>query len=44
VLHVGTVTRRSVDDDDADLLQMVADRVALAVQASLSESSGTRRW
>jgi sigma-B regulation protein RsbU (phosphoserine phosphatase) len=38
VLHVGTVTRRHFDDEDADLLQMVADRVALATQASLSES------
>ena len=38
VLHVGTVTRRHFDDEDADLLQMVADRVALATQASLSET------
>ena len=38
VLHVGTVTRRHFDDEDADLLQLVADRVALATQASLSES------
>jgi phosphoserine phosphatase RsbU/P len=38
VLHVGTVTRRHFDDEDADMLQMVADRVALATQASLSES------
>jgi putative methionine-R-sulfoxide reductase with GAF domain len=38
VLHVGTVTRRHFDDEDADLLHMVADRVALATQASLSET------
>jgi serine phosphatase RsbU (regulator of sigma subunit) len=38
VLHVGTVTRRHFDAEDADLLHMVADRVALATQASLSES------
>jgi phosphoserine phosphatase RsbU/P len=38
VLHVGTVTRRRFDDEDVDLLQMVADRVALATQASLSET------
>jgi sigma-B regulation protein RsbU (phosphoserine phosphatase) len=38
VLHVGTVRRRRFDDNDVDLLQMVADRVALATQASLSES------
>jgi serine phosphatase RsbU (regulator of sigma subunit) len=38
VLHVGTVTRRHFDAEDADLLHMVADRVALATQASLSET------
>ncbi len=38
VLHVGTVSQRRFDDEDAELLQMVADRVALATQASLSET------
>jgi sigma-B regulation protein RsbU (phosphoserine phosphatase) len=38
VLHVGTVTQRRFDDEDVDLLQMVADRVALATQASLTET------
>jgi Stage II sporulation protein E (SpoIIE)/GAF domain len=37
-LHVGTVTPRRFDDEDAHLLQMVADRVALATQASPSET------
>jgi phosphoserine phosphatase RsbU/P len=38
VLHVGTVTPRHFDDEDVELLRMVADRVALATQASLSET------
>jgi serine phosphatase RsbU (regulator of sigma subunit) len=38
VLHVGTVTPRRFDDEDVELLQLVADRVALATQASLSET------
>jgi phosphoserine phosphatase RsbU/P len=38
VLHVGTVTPRRFDDEDVDLLRMVADRVALATQASLTET------
>ena len=38
VLHVGTVSQRRFDDEDAELLQLVADRVALATQASLSET------
>jgi hypothetical protein len=38
VLHVGTVTQRHFDDEDVELLRMVADRVALATQASLSET------
>ena len=38
VLHVGTVTPRHFGDEDVELLQMVADRVALATQASLSET------
>jgi putative methionine-R-sulfoxide reductase with GAF domain len=33
VLHVGTLTPRSFDDADVRLLQMVADRVALAIDA-----------
>jgi putative methionine-R-sulfoxide reductase with GAF domain len=37
VLHVGTLSTRNFTTDDADLLQIVADRVALAVQASLVE-------
>jgi phosphoserine phosphatase RsbU/P len=38
VLHVGTVSQRRFDDEDVELLQLVADRVALATQASLSET------
>ncbi len=38
VLHVGTLALRRFDAADIDLLQMVADRVALAVQASLSDT------
>jgi putative methionine-R-sulfoxide reductase with GAF domain len=38
VLHVGTVTPRHFGDEDVELLQMVADRVALATKASLSET------
>ena len=37
VLHVGTLVPRHFGDADVDLLQMVADRVALATQARLSE-------
>jgi putative methionine-R-sulfoxide reductase with GAF domain len=33
VLHVGTLTPRSFDNADVRLLQMVADRVALAIDA-----------
>ena len=33
VLHIGRVTRRSFNDDDTMLLQIVADRVAAAVLA-----------
>jgi signal transduction histidine kinase len=32
VLHVGTLTRRSFVRDDVELLQLVADRVAVAVE------------
>lgn len=37
VLHVGTLAPRQFTDDDADLLQRVADRITLAVQARGSE-------
>jgi putative methionine-R-sulfoxide reductase with GAF domain len=33
VLHVGTLSRRSFSSEDVDLLQLAADRAALAVQA-----------
>ncbi|MQA87640.1 MAG: SpoIIE family protein phosphatase [Streptosporangiales bacterium] len=36
VLHVGTLTVRRFTEDDVDLLQLVADRVALATQARIS--------
>jgi hypothetical protein len=36
VLHVGTVTPRQFTDDDLSLLQMVADRLALAAHVRLS--------
>jgi anti-sigma regulatory factor (Ser/Thr protein kinase)/putative methionine-R-sulfoxide reductase with GAF domain len=38
VLHIGTRARRHFGDADVDLLQMVADRVALATQARQSET------
>jgi anti-sigma regulatory factor (Ser/Thr protein kinase)/putative methionine-R-sulfoxide reductase with GAF domain len=38
VLHVGALGPRHFGDADVDLLQMVADRVALATQARLSET------
>jgi putative methionine-R-sulfoxide reductase with GAF domain len=41
VLHVGTVGRRRFDDGDVEVLQMVADRVALAARSSMSESERT---
>jgi PAS domain S-box-containing protein len=34
VMHVGTLRRRLFDDDDRQLLQLVADRVALAIEQS----------
>ncbi|MEV4313910.1 GAF domain-containing SpoIIE family protein phosphatase [Actinocrispum sp. NPDC049592] len=40
VLHVGTVAQRAFTGTDIDLLQVVADRIALAVQAQLT--SGER--
>ena len=33
VLHVGTLSPRAFTSDDCDLLQLAADRAALAVQA-----------
>jgi anti-sigma regulatory factor (Ser/Thr protein kinase)/putative methionine-R-sulfoxide reductase with GAF domain len=38
VLHVGALVPRHFGEADVDLLQMVADRVALATQARLSET------
>jgi anti-sigma regulatory factor (Ser/Thr protein kinase)/putative methionine-R-sulfoxide reductase with GAF domain len=38
VLHVGTLAPRHFGPADVDLLQMVADRVALATQARLSDT------
>ena len=38
VLHVGTIALRSFDESDVDVLQMVADRVALTIHATLSET------
>ena len=35
VLHVGTLTRRRFTEQDAELLQMVADRVATATQSRM---------
>jgi hypothetical protein len=37
VLHVGSLTRRRFVDRDATLLQLVADRIALAVQTRLGQ-------
>ena len=37
VLHVGSLTSRRFTADEVSLLQLVADRVALAVQARLSQ-------
>lgn len=41
VLHVGTLSHRRFSDDDVDLLRLVADRVALATRAHVSQ--GERR-
>jgi serine phosphatase RsbU (regulator of sigma subunit) len=38
VLHVGTLEPRRFTEEDADLLQLVADRVALASQAMVSNT------
>ena len=43
VLHVGTLTPRHFTDDDRDLLQLAADRAALAIEhAQLFEPSARR--
>ena len=39
VMHVGTKTRRRFTRDDTELLQLVADRVALALRVRLSDRS-----
>jgi phosphoserine phosphatase RsbU/P len=38
VLHVGTLTRRRFTEQDAELLQMVADRAAMATQSHMSQA------
>jgi phosphoserine phosphatase RsbU/P len=38
VLHVGTLYPRRFSDEDVQLLQLVADRIALAAQSSLTRS------
>jgi putative methionine-R-sulfoxide reductase with GAF domain len=38
VLHVGSIALRHFDDQDAELLQMVADRIALAVTVVQSDT------
>ena len=37
VLHVGTLTARRFTDDDAELLRLVADRIALVTRTRLSD-------
>ena len=41
VLHVGTLTPRQFTNDDAGLLQLVADRVALALHAQMTQAERT---
>jgi phosphoserine phosphatase RsbU/P len=41
VLHVGTLQPRNFTDDDTALLQLVADRVALATRARMSHDERT---
>lgn len=41
VLHVGSVTPRQFTDKDSELLQLVADRLALAVQVQMSTAERT---
>jgi serine phosphatase RsbU (regulator of sigma subunit) len=38
VVHVGTLTQRQFDDHDVRLLQLAADRIALATQAQISQT------
>ena len=38
MLHVGTLTRRRFTEQDAELLQMVADRAAMATQSRMSQA------
>jgi serine phosphatase RsbU (regulator of sigma subunit) len=38
VLHVGTLSRRRFGEQDAELLQMVADRAAMATQSRMSQA------
>ena len=38
VLHVGTLTRRRFTEQDAELLQMVADRAAMTTQSRISQT------
>ena len=42
VLHVGTLTRRRFTEQDAELLQMVADRAAMATQSRMSQAERGR--
>lgn len=44
VLHVGTFAPRRFSDEDVDLLQRIADRIALAIQATstIAERSAVR--
>ncbi len=41
VLHVGTLAHRHFTDDDAALLQLVADRLAVAAQSRMSDAERT---
>jgi GAF domain-containing protein len=41
VLHVGTLRPRSFTEEDAMLLQLAADRVALATRARMSQAERT---
>ncbi|MPY85235.1 MAG: SpoIIE family protein phosphatase [Actinophytocola sp.] len=38
VLHIGSLTQRRFSDDDVHLLQVAADRIALATQATLNRT------
>jgi sigma-B regulation protein RsbU (phosphoserine phosphatase) len=38
VLHVGSLSARTFDDEDAELLQLAADRAARAMQAEISRA------